>query len=275
MNKLKQAILLAVLLMTQSAFAAEEASPGVNRFVRTPAVVETTETPLTQAQSNPAEKAAMESTPMETPVTANGTSGTVADKLIDRPMDTAPAVAAVAGAEMPSGEMPGVEKDAKPVAMSPAPVEKKEDKRTLDARVQALKKEVKSLNRDLFILEEELLFPSNTQVAIFLSIDVGAFFRLDSVQLKIDDKVVANHLYTKRELGALERGGVQRLYMGNVKSGEHELIATFRGPGPNNREYRRGTTVKFTKSSAAKFMELKILDASRKLQPEFVVKEWE
>ncbi len=149
------------------------------------------------------------------------------------------------------------------------------DKRTLDDRVQALKKEVKNLNRDLFILEEELLFPSSTQVAIFLSIDVGEFFKLDSVQLKIDDKVVANHLYTERELGALKRGGVQRLYIGNVKSGEHELIATFRGPGPNNREYRRGTTVKFKKGSAAKFMELKIVDATRKLQPEFVVKEWE
>jgi hypothetical protein len=147
--------------------------------------------------------------------------------------------------------------------------------RTLDAKVQALKKEVKSLNRDLFILEEELLFPSSTQLAVFVSVDVGNFFRLDSVQLKIDNKVVANHLYTRRELGALERGGVQRLYIGNVKSGEHELIAIFIGPGPNNREYRRGTTLKFNKSSAAKFIELKIIDSSGKLQPEFVVKEWE
>ena len=152
---------------------------------------------------------------------------------------------------------------------------KSDENRTLDDKVQALKKEVKELNRDLFILEEELLFPSSTQMAIFLSIDVGEFFRLDSVQVKIDDKIIANHLYTKSELGALKRGGVQRLYMGNVKTGEHELIATFRGPGPNNREYRRGTTIKFKKSSAEKFMELKILDATHKLQPEFVVKEWE
>jgi len=161
----------------------------------------------------------------------------------------------------------------KPAASRPAV--KPDDNRTLDERVQALKKEVKNLNRDLFILEEELLFPSSTQMAVFLSIDVGEFFRLDYVQLKIDDKVVANHLYTKRELSALKRGGVQRLYIGNVKSGEHELIATFRGPGPNNREYRRGTTVKFKKGSGAKFMELKILDVTHKLQPEFVVKEWD
>ncbi|MCF6211021.1 MAG: AraC family transcriptional regulator [Gammaproteobacteria bacterium] len=141
--------------------------------------------------------------------------------------------------------------------------------------MQDLKKQAKALNRDLFILEEELLFPSNTQLAVFLSIDVGSYFRLDSVQLKIDDKEVANHLYTRRELDALQRGGVQRLWLGNVKSGEHELIATFTGPGPNNRDYRRATTVKFKKGAAAKFMELKIRDVTAKLQPEFVVREWE
>lgn len=162
-----------------------------------------------------------------------------------------------------------------PASPAPAPAAKSTKERTLDGKVQALKKEVKALNRDLFILEEELLFPSSTQLAVFLSIDVGNFFRLDSVQLKIDDKVVANHLYTKRELEALKRGGVQRLYIGNVKSGEHELIALMRGPGPNNREYRRGATIKFNKDSAAKFMELKIVDVTQKLQPEFVVKEWD
>jgi hypothetical protein len=146
---------------------------------------------------------------------------------------------------------------------------------TLDGKVQSLKKEVESLNRDLFILEDELLFPSNTQLAVFLSIDVGNYFRLDSVQLKIDNKLVSSHLYTRRELRALARGGVQRLYLGNVKTGDHELIAIFSGPGPNNRLYRRGTTVKFTKGSSAKYLQLKIYDSTGKLQPEFLVKEWE
>ena len=176
----------------------------------------------------------------------------------------APAPAAEASASQPAGKAAG--------KTTPAPAD---EKRSLDARVQDLKKQAKALNRDLFILEEELLFPSNTQLAVFLSVDVGGYFRLDSVQLKIDGKEVANHLYTKRELDALERGGVQRLWLGNVKSGEHELIATFVGPGPNNRDYRRATTVKFEKGSAAKFMELKIVDVTSKLQPEFVVREWE
>ena len=147
--------------------------------------------------------------------------------------------------------------------------------RTLDEKIQSLKKEVMKLNRDLFVLEEELLFPSSTQIAVFLSVDVGNFFRLDSVQLKIDDKVVTNYLYTEQETQALARGGVQRLYVGNVKKGKREMVAVFRGPGPNGREYKRATTYVFNKGSDTKYIELKISDQSQKLQPEFVVKEWE
>ena len=145
----------------------------------------------------------------------------------------------------------------------------------LDDKIQSLKKEVMKLNRDLFILEEELLFPTSTQVAVFLSTDVGNYFKLDSVQLKIDDKVVANYLYTKQEREALTKGGVQRLFIGNVKKGKREIVAVFKGPGPNGREYKRGTTHVFEKGSGTKYIELKITDVSQKLQPEFVVKEWE
>ena len=146
---------------------------------------------------------------------------------------------------------------------------------TLDDKVQGLKKEVMKLNRDLFILEEELLFPTSTQLAVFLSTDVGNYFKLDSVQLKIDDKVVTNYLYTQQERDALSRGGVQRLYVGNIKKGKREIVAIFTGPGPNGREYRRAMSHVFEKGSGTKYIELKITDVSRKLQPEFVVKEWE
>ena len=145
----------------------------------------------------------------------------------------------------------------------------------LDDKIQSLKKEVMKLNRDLFILEEELLFPTSTQVAVFLSTDVGNYFKLDSVQLKIDDKVVTNYLYTKQERDALSRGGVQRLFVGNIKKGKRELVAIFTGPGPNGREYRRATSHVFEKGSGTKYIELKITDVSQKLQPEFVIKEWE
>ena len=145
----------------------------------------------------------------------------------------------------------------------------------LDAEIQSLKKDVLSLNRDLFILEEELLFPSSTQVAVFVSLDVGEFFALDSVQLKVDNKQVANYLYTEREVKALHRGGVQRLYMGNLKAGEHELIAVFTGKGPHGRDYRRGATYVFEKGLGPRFVELKIIDDESSQQPEFSIKDWE
>jgi hypothetical protein len=147
--------------------------------------------------------------------------------------------------------------------------------RGLDQDIQGLKKDVVDLNRDLFILEEELLFPANTQVAVFLSVDVGDFFALDSVQLKIDKKEVINYLYTPREVDALLKGGVQRLYLGNLKVGPHELVAFFSGKGPNDRDYRRGASLRFQKSVGAKYLELKIDDRQRRLQPEFEIKDWE
>jgi hypothetical protein len=145
----------------------------------------------------------------------------------------------------------------------------------LDGRIQDVKNDVIQLNRDLLVLEEELLFPANTQVALFVSMDVGKLFQLDSVQVKLDDKLVANYLYTPLEVQALHRGGVQRVYLGNLRSGEHELVAFFTGQGPHERDYKRGTSIKFEKTSEAKYLELRIRDSSAKLQPEFEVKHWQ
>ena len=147
--------------------------------------------------------------------------------------------------------------------------------RSLDQDVQSLKKEVLDLNRDLFLLEEDLLFPANSQVAFFVSMDVGEYFELDSVSIKVDGKEVANYLYTAREADALIRGGVHRLHMANLKTGEHEIIAIFTGKGPNVRDYRRGATTIIDKGIGAKYLELEITDRVRKQQPEFIIKEWE
>ncbi len=145
----------------------------------------------------------------------------------------------------------------------------------LDEAMQQLKKDVLSLNRDLFILKEELLFPANSQVAVFLSLDVGQFFSLDAVTVEIDGKQVASYLYTDKQVDALVRGGVQRLYLGNVKNGEHEIVAVFTGRGPNGRDFRRAATLNFEKGAEAKYLELAINDSSKTLQTDFVINEWE
>lgn len=159
-------------------------------------------------------------------------------------------------------------------AEEPAPPPAAE-RSALDAEVQELRREVVDLNRDLFMLEEDLLFPASTQIAVFVSMDVGTFFDLDSVQVRIDGKEVSNYLYTAREREALLRGGVQRIWLGNMKAGEHELVAFFTGQGTHERDYKRGATLTIDKGVGAKYVELRISDRLRKLQPEFVVRVWE
>jgi hypothetical protein len=182
----------------------------------------------------------------------------------------APAAAASSPAASASAAAAAPESAASAAAASePAP------SGSLDDRVQQTKADVIRLNRDLLVLEEELLFPANTQVAVFVSMDVGLLFDLDSVQIKLDDKVVANYLYTALEVEALHRGGVQRVYLGNLKTGQHEIVAFFTGKGPQQRDYRRGANVKFEKTTEAKYIELRIQDSTGKLQPEFDVKLWQ
>jgi hypothetical protein len=182
------------------------------------------------------------------------------------PAATAAAVPAPAPAPRASGA-------AAPAGAAVAP--DAADFKTLDQEVQGLKKDVIDLNKDLFVLEEELLFPANTQVALYVSMDVGTFFALDSVTVRIDNKEVKNYLYTAREADALLKGGVQQIYLGNLKVGKHELVAFFTGKGPGERDYKRGATIKFDKGVGAKYLELKITDRVAKHQPEFMIKDWE
>ena len=193
--------------------------------------------------------AALPATASETPVTP-AASATPAPTPAPAPAAaaSAPATAASAAASTP------------PVA--------------LDARVQQLKADVIRLNRDLLVLEEELLFPAGTQVALFVSMDVGKLFELESVQIKLDDKLVATYLYTPQEVQALHRGGVQRVFVGNLRAGKHQLAAFFTGRGPHERDYKRGASIEFEKGTEPRYIELRIKDTAAKLQPEFELKVW-
>lgn len=139
----------------------------------------------------------------------------------------------------------------------------------LAEQIESLKQAMINLNRDLFILEEDLLFPSSTQVAVYLSMDVGEYFALDAVEIRIDGEVKTYYLYTARQVNALYRGGVQRLFVGNVNQGTHELSAYFVGIGPQKREYKRAVSVAFTKGEDPVAIELNVIDSTAKQQPIF------
>lgn len=144
------------------------------------------------------------------------------------------------------------------------------DSAQLDDEMETVKKALVDLKRDLVILEEELLFPASSQVAVFLSLDLGEFFQLDAVTVELNGKQVTHHLYTEQQIDALVRGGVQKLFVGNVTQGENRLTAFFTGRGPNGRDYRRATTVAFEKGFEPTFIELAITDDTADYQPDFV-----
>ncbi len=151
----------------------------------------------------------------------------------------------------------------------------KENASPLSQQVEDLKQAALELNRDLLILEEDLLFPANTQIAVYVSADVGHYFQLDAVKLHIDDQLVASHLYTEKQNSAMNRGGIQRLYLGNLKTGKHEITAFVHGYGPQQREYKRAATYTLKKDQNPTMLEMRIKDSTASMEPEFEFKEWQ
>lgn len=119
--------------------------------------------------------------------------------------------------------------------------------RSLDEQVQEIKSDVLGIAAELNLLEERLLFPSNTQVTIFVALGDGESFRLDAVQLEIDDQLAAHHIYSFKELDALRHGGVQRIYMGNLPSGSHDLEVSILGKLPNGKDFSHAERFTFQK----------------------------
>jgi hypothetical protein len=130
----------------------------------------------------------------------------------------------------------------------------REQMRSLDEQVQDVKSDVLRIAVELDQLEEKLLYPSNTQVAIFVSLADGETFRLDSVEIKIDGEPVARHIYSLKELEALQKGGVQRIYTGNVRTGEHQLEVSMTGKLPGGKDVNGMRSFAFDKDVEPKLV---------------------
>lgn len=130
----------------------------------------------------------------------------------------------------------------------------KEQMQSLDEQVQEIKSDVLSIASELSHLEEKLLYPSNTQVAVFVSLPEGETLRVDSVQIRIDGELVAHHIYSFKELEALKKGGVQRIYTGNVRSGEHQLEVAVAGKLAGGKDVAGTETFSFSKEVGPKLV---------------------
>jgi hypothetical protein len=122
-----------------------------------------------------------------------------------------------------------------------------DDMRSLDGQVQEIKSDVLSIASDLSNLEERLLYPSNTQVAVFVALEKEDDFRLDAVKIEIDGELATHHIYSFKELDALQKGGVQRIYTGNVPTGDHEINVTMIGKLKNGQDFNKSDSFSFAK----------------------------
>jgi len=144
--------------------------------------------------------------------------------------------------------------------------------RSLDEQVQEIKSDVLGIAAELELLEERLLFPSNTQVTVFIALGRGEEFRLDAVQLDIDDELVVHHIYSFKELEALQRGGVQRVFMGNLPTGPHALEIEVLGKLPNGKDFSRSERFSFEKGIEPSLLGITLAPLSGKAPIE--LKDW-
>jgi len=128
----------------------------------------------------------------------------------------------------------------------------------LDEQVQEIKADVLGISSELNLLEEKLLYPSNTQVSFFVSLKADDGFRLDSVELELDGKSVVHYIYSFKELEALQSGGMQRIYTGNIRSGVHQLKVGVRGKTSTGNDYHKTESHQFNKDVAPGLVEISV-----------------
>ncbi len=145
---------------------------------------------------------------------------------------------------------------------------------TLDSKVQSVKKSVLDLGRDIADLEEKLLYPQSSKITVYFSFQVDSVFYLESIKLYLDDRLVANMLYTPIEIDALRQGALEKLYLGSLSAGLHELSIIYNGKDHKGRMIEDGTRFTFDKTEQAKVVEFVITDQGRgKSGPVFMAKE--
>jgi hypothetical protein len=148
------------------------------------------------------------------------------------------------------------------------------DLKQVSKSIQELKQNVITLNKDLRLMEEKLLFPSSTKYTIFVSVSSGTFFTLESIKLKLDGKLVSTQLYSEKQRQAMLRGGVHKLYVTNLNEGDHTATLFFTGVGSGDRDYKRASTIEFKKGPAGEYLEVAISDDSVTQEPVFSIKQW-
>lgn len=144
---------------------------------------------------------------------------------------------------------------------------------TLDEQIVAIKEEMLQLGREVKLLEDVFLYPPESKIALYLSMNVGNLFTLQKISLVINEERVADYLYSGREESGLKKGAAQRIYIGNHVPGEYEMRLVLYGVGPHGRQYKRAVSHRFTKQEKEKIMQVVVYDDAHRQQPAFFVED--
>jgi invasion protein IalB len=166
---------------------------------------------------------------------------------------------------------PAGQKQAQPAAQKQTQQNDQKQMRGLDEQIQEVKSDVLRISAELSQLEEKLLYPSGTQVAVFVSLAKDDSLRLDAVRLKVDGQLAAHYIYSAKELEAMRKGGVQRLYVGNVATGEHQIEVLVEGKLENGADFSRSDSFAFRKEVKPKLMGLTLAGSGN---PPITLGEW-
>lgn len=151
----------------------------------------------------------------------------------------------------------------------------------LPALASDLDREIERLNADVlkhaakvFELEQALLHPADTRMAVFMTLDSGQALALDSIELYLNSIPVASHLYSDHEQAALEAGGVQQVYTGNLPDGTHELKAVITARSANDDFVRRESVHRFRKRPGTLRLQLGLSADAPDYEPDVTMVEW-
>jgi hypothetical protein len=146
--------------------------------------------------------------------------------------------------------------------------------RSLDAELRAVKQEVLEINQELLDLEEAVLYPPDEQLVVFVALSAESESELDTVQIKLDGRVVAEHKYHADELDALRNGGAQRLHVARLPRGVHTLVASLTGLSATGERYRRDISATIVKGLGPKYLELRLAQEGDRGESEVTVRQW-
>jgi hypothetical protein len=126
-------------------------------------------------------------------------------------------------------------------------------------KLSELKHDVVTLNSDIMRLKMSLAAVKHEQLTILLQLNKSPDFELYNIKLRLNSTVVVDFDYSDREVSALENQGVQRLYVGKLTPGIHQVTAFLTGTQSDGNIYKRGAMLKLIKSEYGKTLLVNIV----------------